>query len=305
MSKLFDYIRLLRPSQWYKNLLIPVGGIFAIDAFDFIIYLFLVLGFLTACGIAGTNYIINDIIDMDSDRVHPEKKTRPIASGTISKRSAILFGTIILIISLCGSFFINFWFGIMMVSFFLIAQFYSFVLKNIAFVDVLTISINFIVRGFGGLVIILSFPGTSFEAGKFPTLWGIWAVFIVALFLAVSKRKADLQLLEAGEAKNHKEVYNQYQKQLLDYLVIMVATCLLLGYYLFIIFNDETGGYLMLTVPVATYLMFRYLYLLFSADKHMGTPEKAIKDKGILVASIVVLLLFLIIRYLDVYFDII
>lgn len=305
MTRIGDYFHLLRPSQWYKNLLVPVVGVFAIQVFEITIYLFLALGFLVACGISGTNYIINDIVDIESDRVHPEKKTRLIASGAISKRSAAIFGLLILAISLGGSFLIDFWFGLVMLIFFGIGQLYSFVLKKIAFVDILTISVNFIIRGLGGIVIIISIPGVVLEAGKFPTLWAIWAVFIFALFLAISKRKVDLQLIEKGEATNHKEVYNKYEKQLLDHLVIMIALCLLLGYYLFVIFNDTSGGYLMITVPVATYLMFRYLYLLFSTDKNMGTPEKAIKDRGILAGSIIVLLLFLIIRYLDLYFNII
>ncbi|NVM31884.1 MAG: UbiA family prenyltransferase [Candidatus Helarchaeota archaeon] len=302
MSKLLDYIKLLRPSQWYKNLLIPAVGIFAINVFEFIIYLNLMFGFLIACGIAGANYIINDIMDAERDRIHPDKKARLIASGEISKRRAALIASVLLIISLGSSFLITFWFGIVMLSFFLLAQLYSFVLKKIAFADILTISINFIIRGLGGLVIIISYDPTI----DLPTFsWAIWAVFIFALFLAISKRKVDLQLLKAEDAKNHKEVYDQYQKPLLDHLVIMVATCLLLGYYLYVIFNDPSNGFLLITVPPATYLMFRYLYLLFSADKHMGTPEKAIKDKGILIGSIVVLLLFFIIRYLDLYFDVI
>ena len=299
MSKLVDYIKLLRPAQWYKNLLIPAVGIFVINVFEFMIYLNLLLGFLIACGIAGANYIINDIVDAESDRIHPDKKTRLIASGEISKRRAALIASVLLIISLGSSFLITIWFGIVMLSFFLLAQLYSFVLKKIAFVDVIIISINFIIRGFGGFVIIIFYPTTI----QIPTSWAIWAVFIFALFLAVSKRKVDLQLLEAGEAKNHKKVYGQYQKQLLDHLVIMVATILLLGYYLFVIETENL--YYLLTIPVATYLMFRYLYLLFSADKNMGTPEKAIKDPGIFMSSIVVLILFLVIRYLDLYFYII
>lgn len=298
MTSLSKYLRLFRPSQWYKNLLIPAVGIFSINIFELKIYLYLFLGFLVACGISGVNYIINDIIDAESDKIHPEKKNRPIASGEISKRKGLTLGIITLGISLVTSFFISFIFGIVMISFFLIAQLYSFFLKKIAFVDIITISINFLVRGVGGLAIILNFSTIVL----FPTMWSIWAVFIFALFLGLSKRKADFQKIEEGMEINHKKVYSRYQEQLLDHLVIMIATILLLGYYLYVI---DTGNiYLLLTVPVATYLMFRYLYLLFAADKNMGAPEKAIKDTGIFLASILVLILFLVIRYLDLYFGI-
>ena len=294
MGKFVEYIRLLRPSQWYKNLLIPAVGIFSAQVFDLMIYLFLILGFLSACGIAGFNYIVNDILDSQSDRVHPQKKDRPIASGSISKKSALLFGSIILILSMAGSFIISFWFFMIMLLFFLIAQLYNFVLKKIAFVDVLTISMNFIVRGFAGLVIVIAYPVELVSSH-----WAIWGLFISALFLAISKRKADLKLLDSPELSNHKQVYDNYSKELLDHLVLMVATIMLLGYHLWVVLTDTTGGYYLSTVPVATYLMFRYLYLLFSADKHMGTPEKAIKDRGILIGTIVLLIIFLVVRYLE------
>jgi len=275
--------------------MIPAVAIFSIQILDWTIYLFSIIGFLLACGLSSANYIINDILDLENDKGHPEKRNRPIASGTISIKSAALIGAFLFIISLSCSFLLSFWFGIVMLNFFLIALSYTLILKKIAFVDVIVISINFIIRAVGGLAIVITHP--AFEIG--PLLWPIWAVFIFALFLAISKRKADLQLLEAEKASNHKIVYDKYQKQLLDHLVLMVATILLMGYYLYVILNDQTGGYLLLTVPIATYLMFRYLYLLYSTDKNMGTPEKAIRDPGILISSIAVLVLFLVIRYLE------
>ncbi len=292
---ILDYIHLIRPSQWYKNLLIPAVGIFSIQFFDAMVYLYLLIGFILACGISGTNYIINDIYDMEKDKVHPEKMKRPLASGTISKRNAIIFGVILLIASLGCSFLLSIFFGIAMSLFFIIGLLYTFVLKNIAFVDVLTISINFIIRGLGGFVIIITF--TIFT--EVPTPWGYWAVFIFALFLALSKRKVDLQILDAAERSDHKKVYDTYQKQLLDHILVMMATILLMGYYFYVMEFDTTGGFLLLTFPPATYLMFRYLYLLFSADKHMGTPEKAIKDIGILISTITLILIFLAVNYLE------
>ncbi len=290
-----DFIRLLRPSQWYKNFIVPAVGVFAIQVFDLMIYIYLILAFIIACGISSVNYIINDIMDVESDQVHPEKKSRPIASGNISKRTAALIALTILVIAISCSFILSFLFAVAMLAFFGVAQLYNFVLKKYIFVDVLTISINFIVRGAAGLAIIITYSGFDL----FPTMWAIWAVFIFALLLAISKRKVDLQLVEEAEKVNHKKVYEKYSKQLLDHLVVMISTILLMGYYMFILFNDTSGGYLLITVPVATYLMFRYLFLLFSSDKHMGTPEKAIKDLGILISSILVLLLFLLVRYLE------
>ena len=297
MAQFSDYIRLLRLSQWYKNLLIPAVGIFSFQIFEFTIYGYLIIGFILACGISSTNYIFNDIIDIADDRLHPKKRFRPLASGTISKRKAAVLGIIIFSISLICSFLLSFWFGIIMSIFFLTSQLYTFVLKRIIFVDVLTISVNFIFRGIGGLLILNKFTPLVSP----PAPWSFWAVFILALFLAVSKRKMDLLLLEQEKPLNGRTNPGLYSKKMLDQLLILISGIFLMGYYLYVILADTTGGYLLLTIPVATYLMFRYLYLLYSYEKPPFPTKNLLKDPGIIMGSIIVFILFIIIKYLESY----
>lgn len=296
MAKISDYLRLCRPSQWYKNLLIPAVGIFSFQLFNLMIYSSLIIGFILACGMSAANYIINDIMDLAEDRLHPKKKSRPIASGAISKRNATVFGAILFLISLTSSFLLTFWFGIIMSVFFLTSQFYTFVLKKVIFVDVLTISLNFILRGIGGLVLVNSFPTDDL-------IWGFWAVFILALFLALSKRRIDLQLLEQ-ENGVHIRKSAIYPKNLLDQLTILISGIFLMGYYLYVLLTETTGGhngYLLLTIPVATYLMFRYLFLLHSIEKSPLTAKNPLRDLGMIIGGITVFILFLVIRYLESY----
>ncbi len=297
MAKLSDYIRLCRPSQWYKNLLIPAVGIFSFQTFELKIYVYLIIGFILACGISSTNYIFNDIRDLADDRLHPKKKNRPLASGTISQRRAISLGIAIISISFTCSIVLSFWFTLIMGIFFLTSQLYTFVLKRIILVDILAISLNFILRGIGGLFIITSFTVLASPLNP----WSFWAVFILALFLALSKRKIDLKLLEQGNALNYRTTPPLYSKKILDYLMILVSGIFLMGYYLYVIFNDTTGGYLLSTIPVATYLMFKYLYLLYSDEKSPLTAYSPLKDTGMIIGCIVVFILFLVIKYLESY----
>ncbi|MHA1130783.1 MAG: UbiA family prenyltransferase, partial [Candidatus Helarchaeota archaeon] len=146
MGKLTNIFRLLRPSQWFKNLLIPAVGIFSFQFLTYEVYLYLILGFLCACGISSANYIINDVVDFEQDQLHPKKRKRPIASGLISRRQALLLVMILLPISLFCSFLLSFWFGIFMLLLFSLSQAYTFYLKQLIFVDVLTITVNFLIR---------------------------------------------------------------------------------------------------------------------------------------------------------------
>jgi 4-hydroxybenzoate polyprenyltransferase len=289
MAKLLAYLRLCRPSQWYKNLLIPAVGLFSFQIIDLLIFSWLILGFILACGISATNYIFNDVIDAAEDRMHSKKKTRPIASETISKRNAVIFGIIILVISLSFSFLLTLWFGILMSIFFFTSQLYTFVLKRIILVDVLTISINFILRGIGGLLLINVYPADQL-------VWSFWAVFILALFLALSKRKFDTLCLETQNSSNIRKT-PIYPPKILDQLIILISGIFIMGYYLYVISTKST--YLLLTLPVATYLIFRYLYLLYIIEKAPLSAKMPLKDPGMILGCITVFILFLTIKYLE------
>ncbi|MHA1651718.1 MAG: UbiA family prenyltransferase [Candidatus Helarchaeota archaeon] len=296
MNKFWHYTRLLRPLQWYKNFVIIAVGIFSFQIFISTVYFFLILGFICACGVSSSNYILNDIKDIELDKLHLKKKKRPIASEQVSKRNALLIVLILLPISLIFSFYISFWFFICMITFFLLSQAYTFFLKRFIFIDVITVSTLFIIRGIAGFSIL-----TTFTSISYPTpLWGIWALFMLSLFLALTKRKLDQYLLEFNNTTLLKYP-PPYPKKFLDYLLLIVAGIFLMGYYLYVIITDTTGGYLFLTIPPATYLLFRFLYLLFADTKPLLLKKPLLKDPGIVGGGIIVFILFLLVKYLESY----
>ena len=120
------YLQLLRPHQWYKNLVIFIGLVFSQNLFNIEYLIITSIGFIVLCSISGANYIINDIVDLEKDRKHPVKKKRPIASGEINKTNAVIFAVLLIIFSFSVSFWINFNFGLIVLSLFLLTQTYSF-----------------------------------------------------------------------------------------------------------------------------------------------------------------------------------
>lgn len=298
MKKLKDYFQSLRPSEWYKNLLIPAVGIFSFQFFNISVYLYLFLGFLCACGISSVNYIINDLKDYEQDKLHPKKKIRPIASGTIAKKIAIIIACILLPISLICSLLVSFWFFICMLILFLLSQLYTFYLKQIIIVDVLTISINFILRGIAGLFIIISLVSTW----QLPEVWSFWALFILALFLALIKRKVDLLILKRENNVNDQQIQiSHYPEKLLDKFLFLISGIFLMGYYIYVLTNDAIGIYLLVTIPVATYMMFRTLFLIYNEENFLQKGKRILKDPGMVISGIIVFILFLSINYLHTY----
>ncbi len=283
-----DYLRILRPAQWYKNLLIFLGIIFAKEFLDFSLYPVLLLGFLLLCLLSGANYIINDIADFESDRKHPEKKKRPIASGRIGKGKASVFAVVLVAVSLGISFYIHLGFFIFMLGFFILTQFYTFFLKHIIFADVTTISINFVLRAVAGAVLI----------DVYVSPWLIVCTFFFALFLALCKRSGDIALLKE-EAKNTRKVLRYYTKELVNISVAASAATLLLSYAMYSFLAAE-GYLMMLTIPVVTFLVFRYLYLSVSYPQIVRHPEKIFRDKQTLTGMVVWLLMVFLILYVQI-----
>jgi len=283
-----DYLRILRPAQWYKNLLVFLGIVFAKEFLVFSLYPILLLGFFLLCLLSGANYIINDIVDFENDRKHPEKRNRPIASGRVSKGKASVFAVVLVLTSLGISYHIHFGFFIFAVGFFVLTQFYTFFLKHVIFADVTTISINFVLRAVAGAVLI----------NVYVSPWLIVCTFFFALFLALCKRSGDIALLK-DEAKNTRKVLRYYTKELINISVATSAATLLLSYAMYSFLAAE-GYLMMLTIPVVTFLVFRYLYLSISHPKIVRHPEKIFKDKQAVAGMAVWILMVFLILYTQI-----
>ena len=300
MSKIRALIKLLRINQYYKNGLVFLGAIFAGSLISpnllevFTVYYYLIIGFLCFCMISSSNYIINDIIDMKKDRLHKEKKNRPLASGEISKIVAIILFIVFFITPLIVSFYIsyqlnNYWFFIFVLLIFITGQAYNLYFKRISTVDILTLSLNYIWRAFGGCILV----------NKLASPWLSLSVFLGALFLVLCKRRNDLVLIGEEEAHKHKEVYEIYSIKLLDQMITISTAALLVDYCIYSVLkyiNDKE--YFLFSLPVFFYLIFRYLSLIYIKEGVARKTERAFFDKGIIIGgSIFIILLIIIIYY--------
>lgn len=271
-----------RPKQWYKNLVLFIGIIFSLNFFNYQMWILVIFAFLTFCMISGSEYIINDILDRDRDRIHPRKRNRPIASEKLKVSHALLFAIILLILAFTIAYEINIQFLEISLAYFILIIFYSLYLKHIAIVDVLTISTGFVLRAVAGCIAI--------KVSISP--WLIICAFLVALFLALGKRRHELILLENG-ANNHRQVLDNFSPEMLDKMIDIVTSTLIMSYSLYTFLTNNT--WLMATIPVVIYGIFRYIFL--TSSKNIGgEPEILFKDKGIVTC--ITLWLFMVIGLL-------
>jgi 4-hydroxybenzoate polyprenyltransferase len=274
MNKLKEYIKLIRYRQWYKNLVIFLPIIFVGQLFnvDFLFKSF--IGLIALCLVSSANYVINDIFDREKDKQHPEKKDRPIALGSVKTWEGVILAIILLISSLWISYKLNFTFFIITLVLFVITFLYSVKLKQEAFVDILIISVNFVLRAVaGGFVLNLSISP-----------WLILCPFFLSLFISIGKREADIILLKEN-AVAHKVTAKYYTKPLVNALVAISTSSLIISYSLYSFLSNFKG--LLLTLPFALYTIFRYLYLIYSGSEIARHPEVFYKDKRLLVGILI------------------
>ncbi|WP_413409725.1 decaprenyl-phosphate phosphoribosyltransferase [Paenibacillus amylolyticus] len=270
-STVSGLIRLLRPKQWTKNLLLFAALLFSFEEIRTETILATLLGFILFSLVAGCVYILNDFVDRDRDRQHPVKKYRPMASGQVNPSHALMFGIILLIFSVGTAFMMNPLFGVLCIVYFLLNVSYSFVLKHLVILDMMTIAAGFVLRAIaGGVLIHVPF-----------TPWFLICTMLLSLFLAIGKRRNELTLLE-GNTGSHRKVLDNYSITLLDQFNTIVTTATIISYSLFTFTSDRTI-HLMWTIPLVIYGMFRYLYLIHMKNQG-GSPDRVLfEDKPILI----------------------
>ncbi len=281
MLKLKEFIRLLRPHQWLKNIFILAGLVFSHAWFEQNLFYHVIVAFIAFSLLASGIYIFNDIIDRNKDQLHPHKKLRPIAAGTISIASASLLGLLLSSISLLLGFYISATLGIILLGYILLNIAYSFYLKHVVILDVFVIACGFILRMLAGTIGIMIAPSN----------WLILCTLMLALFLGFAKRYSEL-LLKQTEPALTREVLRNYSHSLLDKLMIISASGAIFSYSLYTMSPETIQTHhtnnLVYTVPLVLYGIFRYLYLLYqpkSILSHDITIE-VIKDKHLLVTII-------------------
>lgn len=281
----------MRPRQWYKNLVIFIGIVFSLNLLNFTLWIDAISAFAVFCVLSGSIYIINDVFDIEKDKNHPKKCKRPIASGKINPTNALLFSMLLVVLALTSAYSINTLFLVSAIAFFLLILIYSLFLKEFIIVDIMIISTGFVIRAIAGCLAI----------GVLISPWLIICAFLLALFLAIGKRRHELVLL--GEnAGNHREILNGYSTEMLDQMINITTSALIMSYSLYTFFTGKI--FIMLTIPFAFYGLFRYIFLVHK-ENFGGEPEMLFKDKGMLLTIIFWIMLVIFVIYGNTIFQIV
>lgn len=274
VSKIAAYIKLLRPKQWIKNLFVIAPLIFAKHVFEYDYIVKIIAAFILFCFISSSVYVLNDIIDCDKDRLHPKKKNRPIASGLISKAEGIVLLVITLPLVIGVSFYVDSFFGLVILLYFMNNVLYSYKIKHMVILDVMSIAVGFLLRVIGGGLII--------KVNISP--WILLCTLLLSLFLGFSKRRNELVVLEMG-AENHRKILEEYSLEFIDNMLSIVTASTVMAYCLYT-FSANNGNFrMMITIPFVLYGIFRYQYIIYK-KKEGGSPEDTVLSDMPLMFSI-------------------
>lgn len=286
-----EFFSLLRIKQWIKNLFVFAPIVFSEKFFNLRFFIPTLIVFFLISFISSGLYMINDVVDAEKDRLHPEKRNRPIASGRINKRFAIFVSSILLILPLFYSYTMGKGLFLILLTYIGLNILYSFYLKRIVILDVMLISANFVLRVFSGSI-IFSIPISS---------WLILCTIFISLFLGFSKRRFELSSL-GGNAVNHREVLSLYSIPFLDQMITVVTASTIISYALYTVSNETVkrfGNGLIYSLPFVIYGIFRYLFIVYVKGKG-GDPTKILTEDIPLILDVVLWILF-IVFYIYIY----
>lgn len=265
----------LRPAQWTKNLLVFAGLLFGRRLFDPASVVDAVSAFAVFCALSGVVYLVNDVADRDNDRLHPLKSRRPIASGALPVPVAMGVALALGSGALASALVIGPAFGAVAAAYLALQILYSFPLKHIVIIDVLTIAIGFVLRAVGGAVAV------RVEISH----WLLVCTILLALFIALAKRRHEIVLL-ASDAATHRPILGEYSPYLLDQMIGVVTASTLISYVFYTI-SPETQAkfgtaWLGLTIPFPLYGIFRYLYLVHQREGGGSPADLLLTDRPLL-----------------------
>ena len=265
----------LRPAQWIKNLLVFAGLLFGRRLLDAASVFDAVSAFLVFCALSAVVYLVNDVADRDSDRLHPLKSRRPIASGALPVPVALGVALALGSGALASAFVIGPAFAAVAAAYLALQVLYSFALKHVVIIDVLTIAIGFVLRAVGGAVAV------HVEISH----WLLVCTILLALFIALAKRRHEIVLL-ASDAATHRPILGEYTPYLLDQMIGVVTASTLIS-YIFYTISPETQvkfgtAWLGLTIPFPLYGIFRYLYLVHQREGGGSPADLLLTDRPLL-----------------------
>jgi 4-hydroxybenzoate polyprenyltransferase len=257
-----------RPKQWFKNLLVFAGLVFSRNLFDLTNFLRSFGGFVAFCLLSSAVYLINDLADVENDRLHPLKRFRPIASGRLRPGAARVSAAVTAALALVAGFVLDWRFGVIGLAYFLMQLAYSFKLKHMVVLDVMTVAAGFALRAVAG----------TFLVHVTISSWLFVCSILFALFIALAKRRHELVFLEDG-GTTHRAVLENYSETLLDQMMAVATSSTVIAYCLYTIAPETVAKFgthnLILTVPFVLYGIYRYLFLVYRKEMG-GAPERVL-----------------------------
>jgi len=271
-----DFVQLLRPSQWLKNLLVFAALIFSKHLFVAESVGRSLGGFASFCLLASAAYVLNDVHDADKDRRHPVKQRRPIAAGRISTGTALALSAGLAAAALALALFLGNGFLEIAAAYAALQVLYSFALKDVVILDVMAIAAGFVLRAVGGGIVI------DVEVSP----WLVICTFLLALFLGFSKRRHEVVLLEE-QAAEHRASLREYSPYFLDQMIAVVTASTVVAYAIYTVSPEvreklHTDA-LYLTLPFVLYGIFRYLYLVHRREGGGNPTQELLTDRPLWV----------------------
>ncbi len=271
------YLRLARPHQWIKNLLVLAALVFSHRLFHLRDDALALLALIAFCALASLTYAVNDIVDCEADRLNPEKCDRPLARGDLSTPGAVRFAAVLGLGAAVLSVALGWEFVLIALLYLGLQLAYSLWAKRMVVVDVIAVALGFVLRAFAG--------GVAIRVEVSP--WLVFITFVLALFLALARRRHELTVLGGGAAA-HRGALAEYNIRLIDQMLAIMAGASLVGYMVYAA-SSEVGAklgthYQYLTVPYVAFGILRYLYLVDECDEGGDPARLLLKDTQLLLA---------------------
>lgn len=284
----------MRPRQWTKNLVTFAGLIFSQNLTNGSLLAKSLEAFVIFCALSGVIYLVNDVVDIEKDKLHDLKRKRPLPSGKLSVPAALVGAIALGVVALFFAFRVGPGFFAVSAMFFVLNILYSLFFKKIVLLDVVSISLSFVMRAIAGVEALV---------GVDPTIeispWLLICTLFLSLFLAFCKRRHELTTM--GDAASHREALAEYSPELINQLVGITAAGAVLSYSIYTIWPDTVEKFgttnLVYTIPLVLLGVMRYLYLVYSKDKGGSPSDLLLSEKFILIVVFLWILLVVAIFY--------
>ncbi|HEY8467541.1 MAG TPA: UbiA prenyltransferase family protein [Solirubrobacterales bacterium] len=272
----------LRPQEWVKNLLVFAGLVFSLQFDDWTAIAEATLTFVAFCAISSAGYLLNDLRDREHDRLHPEKRHRPLASGALAPGTAMAAAVALAVLAVAVS-----WAGVswevaaMVAGYAVVTALYSLLLKRLVIIDVMTIAALFILRVVAGAVAV----------GATASEYLLVCTAMLALFLGFTKRRQEA-MLEAQPVdeplgpRTTRPVLEHYSPPFLDQMIAMVTATAIVTYVIYSVNSPFAGSKMLATAPSVLYGIFRYLYLIYHRHDTRSTAAILVEDPGMVFAGV-------------------